>query len=118
GKADFTFNRLPVDGYVGEFCSSLAYIAKRPNVAAMLDYPRDGSDVHFRTVAAQWISKVGLEATPDRVIVCNGVQHGLAVILASLCMPGDLIVAEELNYPGLRLLADAYHLRLESVALD
>lgn len=118
GNANFTHNRLPVDGYVGEFCGSLAYIAKRPNVAAMLDYPRDGSDVHFRTVAANWISTVGMDVSPNSVIVCNGVQHGLAVILGVLCMPGDLIVAEELNYPGLRLLGQTYHLRLKGVAMD
>src|SRR5688572_23624206 len=41
---DFTHNRLPIDGYVGEFCKTLEYLAKRPNVAAMLDYPPNASD--------------------------------------------------------------------------
>jgi DNA-binding transcriptional MocR family regulator len=115
---DFTPNRLPVDGYVGEFCNTLAYIAKRPNVAAMLDYPRHSGDTRFRGIAASWIEKIGLSASPDSLVVCNGVQHGLSVILGALSKPGDMIVAEELNYPGIRLLERTYHLRLRGVAID
>ena len=77
---DLTHNRLPIDGYVGEFCKTLGYISKRPNVAAMLDYPPNGNDARFRTVGSQWIQEVGMVASPDRVILCNEVQHGLSVI--------------------------------------
>lgn len=115
---DFTHNRLPIDGYVGEFCKTLGYIAKRPNVAAMLDYPPNTSDMRFRTIGAQWIRQTGLPVSPDQVVVCNGVQHGLSVILGALSNPGDLVVCEELNYPGIRLLEKTYHLRLKGVAVD
>ncbi len=115
---DFTHNRLPIDGYVGEFCKTLGYIAKRPNVAAMLDYPPNTSDLRFRTIAAHWIRQTGLAASPDQVVVCNGVQHGLSVILGALSNPGDLVVCEELNYPGIRLLEKTYHLRLKGLPID
>jgi DNA-binding transcriptional MocR family regulator len=115
---DFTHNRLPIDGYVGEFCKTLSYIAKRPNVAAMLDYPPNSSSLRFRTIGSHWIQQVGLSATPDRVIVCNGVQHGLSVILGALSNPGDLVVCEELNYPGIKLLGKTYHLRLKGLPID
>jgi DNA-binding transcriptional MocR family regulator len=115
---DFTHNRLPIDGYVGEFCKTLGYIAKRPNVAAMLDYPPNTSDMRFRTIGAQWINRTGLQASPNQVVVCNGVQHGLSVILGALSNPGDLVVCEELNYPGIRLLEKTYHLRLKGIAID
>lgn len=116
--ADFTHNRLPIDDYVGEFCKTLGYLAKRPNVAALLDYPPNAADVRFRTVGAAWIRRTGLPVTPEQVVVCNGVQHGLSVILGALSNPGDLVLTEELNYPGIRLLEKTYHLRLKGVAID
>jgi DNA-binding transcriptional MocR family regulator len=115
---DFSHNRLPIDGYVGEFCKTLGYIAKRPNVAAMLDYPPNTSDMRFRAIGANWIGQIGLSASPDRVVVCNGVQHGLSVILGALSNPGDLVLCEALNFPGIRLLERTYHLRLQGVQID
>ena len=115
---DFTHNRLPIDGYVGEFCKTLEYLSKRPNVAAMLDYPPNASDLRFRTIGANWIKRTGLSPSPDQVVVCNGVQHGLSVILGALSNPGDLVLCEELNYPGIRLLEKTYHLRLKGLPID
>jgi DNA-binding transcriptional MocR family regulator len=115
---DFTHNRLPIDGYVGEFCKTLEYLSKRPNVAAMLDYPPNAGDQRFRTIGANWIRRTGLAVSPEQVVVCNGVQHGLSVILGALSNPGDLVVCEELNYPGVRLLEQTYHLRLKGLPID
>jgi DNA-binding transcriptional MocR family regulator len=52
------------------------------------------------------------------VFACNGVQHALSVIFAALATAGDAVATEALNYPGLRLLADVYGLRLISLPMD
>jgi DNA-binding transcriptional MocR family regulator len=115
---DFTHNRLPIDGYVGEFCTTLGYLSKRPNVAAMLDYPPSASDARFRTAGATWIRRTGLTVAPEQVVICNGVQHALAVIFGAFSKPGELVMTEELSYPGIRLLEKIFHLRLKGIPIN
>lgn len=115
---DFTHNRLPIDGYVSEFCSTLGYLSKRPNVAAMLDYPPSASDARFRAAGATWIRRTGLAVAPEQVVICNGVQHALTVIFGALSKPGDLVMTEELSYPGIQLLEKIFHLRLKGISID
>jgi DNA-binding transcriptional MocR family regulator len=64
------------------------------------------------------MSRGRLTAQPERVFVVSGGQHALAVTCASLCDPGDLVLTEELTYPGMKALATLLHLRLAPVALD
>src|SRR3546814_11354664 len=76
-----------------------------------------GQPAH-RMAGAAWIARTGWDVEPERVVLTNGVQHGLAVVFAALARPGDLVLTEELNYPGIRLLAMVYQLRLPGVAVD
>jgi DNA-binding transcriptional MocR family regulator len=61
---------------------------------------------------------MGVEADPDRVLVCAGVQHALLIALVTLTRPGDWLLTESLTYPGLRAAAQLLHLRLMPVAMD
>jgi len=54
----------------------------------------------------------------DRVIQCNGGQHGLALAFAALARPGETILCEAATYPGIRTLADHAGYRLRGVAMD
>jgi DNA-binding transcriptional MocR family regulator len=59
-----------------------------------------------------------MRATADRIIQCNGGQHGLALAFAALARPGDTILCEAATYPGIRTLADHAGYRLQGVAMD
>jgi DNA-binding transcriptional MocR family regulator len=97
---------------------TLKSLSSRPDIGELLGYyPITGHPKH-RAAGAKWIQRTGLSATPDHVIICNGVQHGLATIFGALSTPGDVVVTEELNYPGVRLLERLYHLRLKQVSID
>jgi DNA-binding transcriptional MocR family regulator len=55
---------------------------------------------------------------PDSVIITSGAQHALAVLLLAITKPGDLVLADELTYPGLIALAQLRDCRLQGVAMD
>jgi DNA-binding transcriptional MocR family regulator len=71
-----------------------------------------------RAAGADWIRRSGLQADIDRTVVTGGAQHAMTIALGSICAPGDVVLTEELTYPGIRTLATVLHLRLEGVAID
>lgn len=84
----------------------------------LLEYPPEGGSSRHREAGAAWLGRIGLEARPEQVVVCNGSQHGLTTLLATLMQPGDVLLAEALTYPGLRSVASLLHLRVQGLALD
>jgi DNA-binding transcriptional MocR family regulator len=97
---------------------TLAALARQEDLASILDYPADGGNAVDREAGALWIGRSGLSARPDDVLVCSGSQHGIMTVLATLLRPGELILADELTYPGLKAVAGLLHLRVQGVALD
>jgi DNA-binding transcriptional MocR family regulator len=97
---------------------TLVALARQEDVAAILDYPADGGNPVDREAGALWIQRSGLAARPEDVLVCSGSQHGIMTVLATLLKPGELLLADELTYPGLKAVAGLLHLRLQGVAID
>jgi len=115
---DLSLTRPVVDVEQLNLSEALADLASSEGIARMLDYqPNVGLYAHRRT-AAQWLSRRGLAATPERVVVTAGGQNGIAVVLAALTQPGDVVLTECLTYPGLKGIAKALHLQLAPVAMD
>jgi DNA-binding transcriptional MocR family regulator len=79
--------------------------------------PYAGIAAH-RAAGARWLRTVGLSANEGDVLVCAGVQHGLAATLAALTAPGDAVLTESLTGPGLKAVAATRNLRLVGVACD
>jgi DNA-binding transcriptional MocR family regulator len=71
-----------------------------------------------RIAGARWLERVGLSVTGADVVLCTGVQHGLAAALAALTAPGDVVLTETLTSPGVKAVAATQHLRLVGVAGD
>jgi DNA-binding transcriptional MocR family regulator len=93
-------------------------LARRDELHAVLDYPADGGNLRDREAGARWIGRTGLAVEPDDVLVCSGSQHGITTVLATLLAPGDLLVTEELTYPGLKAVAGLLHLRTQGLSMD
>ena len=98
---------------------ALARLASRPDLDRLLDFyqPAAGMARH-RTAGTAWVRRAGLDVEAGRVIITNGAQHGATVVLASLTRPGDLVLAEELTYPGVKAIASLLSLQLQPLALD
>jgi DNA-binding transcriptional MocR family regulator len=97
---------------------TLATLARQEDLASILDYPADGGNAVDREAGALWIGRSGVAARPEDVLVCSGSQHGIMTVLATLLKPGDLLLADELTYPGLKAVAGLLHLRVQGIALD
>ncbi|MEK0085626.1 PLP-dependent aminotransferase family protein [Benzoatithermus flavus] len=87
-------------------------------LADLLRYPEVVGAARHRAEAAAWLAHLGLSADPERLILTNGTESGLAAALLALARPGDCILAEALCYGGLRNLAARLGQHLEPVAMD
>jgi DNA-binding transcriptional MocR family regulator len=79
--------------------------------------PYAGRPEH-RAAGARWLRHLGLSVSGNEVLMCSGVQHGLAAALSALAAPGDAVLTEELTGPGIKALAGLHRLRLTPVAGD
>jgi hypothetical protein len=55
----------------------------------------------LRSLVADHMTTHGVRTGPEQVLVSNGTQHGLSLVLRALCSPGDVVLTEELTWPGL-----------------
>lgn len=78
----------------------------------------DSASVRHRETGVEWMRRIGLSCDVDDLLMCAGVQHGMAVSLMSLLEPRDVLLASEFTYPGLRSLASLLGVRLRAVRLD
>jgi len=109
----------PIDGAEGvALQEALASLARRRDLSALLAYPADAGARSHREAAAEWLSRGGHAVGADRIVVSSGSQHGLVALLSMLAGDGDVILTEELTYPGLKALAGLLRLRLVGVAMD
>jgi DNA-binding transcriptional MocR family regulator len=97
---------------------SLEELGRTPRLSELLAYqPAAGTTAH-RVAGAAWASRFGLQARPEQVVVCAGGHHAMEVALAALTRPGDTLATETLTYPGIKVMARRFQLRLQGVAMD
>ncbi|HVG34012.1 MAG TPA: PLP-dependent aminotransferase family protein [Pyrinomonadaceae bacterium] len=97
---------------------TLQSLSTRHGLSALLGYqPAAGAERH-RTAGAAWVTRSGLEARPEQILVCSGALHAMTVVFSTLTKPGDTIMTESLTYPGMKNLAHLLHLRLQGLPMD
>jgi DNA-binding transcriptional MocR family regulator len=79
--------------------------------------PHQGRRDH-REIVAEWLRMHGTAIDPEKIFICNGAQHGIALAAAILAKPGDTILAECATYSGITALAAHGGFRLRGVGLD
>jgi DNA-binding transcriptional MocR family regulator len=84
----------------------------------MLDYQPELGHRRHREAGAQWLRRLATTGDSNRVMVTNGVQHGLAFVLRIFARPGDVILTEALSYHGLIPLAQEFRLQIVGVDTD
>ena len=116
-RIDFHFNLPAGDPSLLDATDLLSELATCHRPLLHAGYTTAGMPEH-REAGAEWIARAGVDADPDRILVCGGAQHAMTVTLASLAGPGDLILTEALTYPGMKALASVLGLRLHGVEMD
>lgn len=71
-----------------------------------------------RQAAQQWLTQFEVKAETDDILIVPGCQGGLTTAFLALCRPGDVVLHEELTWPGLRAAALSLGLSTAAVAMD
>ena len=71
-----------------------------------------------REAGARWFESLGWAVNPENVLVTAGGQHAMMVILAAVAAPGEVVLASEYTYPGLKTVAAMLGVELVGVAID
>ncbi len=117
GPIDLGLN-LPLYAEDPDLGDALRTLARRDDLHELLSYlPGGGTDRHRRAGAA-WIARHGVTVAPEQVIITGGAQHAIAILLGTLCRPGDAVMCEPVTYPGLKTVAKLLGLQLVPVAMD
>lgn len=116
---DMALNVPAPDGDVVDLRPFLASWARRPEqVPLFTSYFSHGLPEH-REAGARWVRALtGHAVDAGRVSVCSGAQHALTTVLMTIAAPDDVLLTEDLCYPGMIALASLLRLRLASVATD
>ena len=86
--------------------------------SALVDYqPHQGHPRH-RRAAAMLLKSLGVQVSPENLLLTAGAQHAMAVTFATITNPGDTVLTAEVTYSGMKSLANLLHLRLRGLAMD
>jgi DNA-binding transcriptional MocR family regulator len=95
-----------------------AAIQSQASFTAFLNYQRPGGSDEQRQIATDWLRARVPSANAERMIVYPGNQAILFNALLSLTAPGDVVLTEDLTFPGLKAAAAKLGVRLIGVAMD
>lgn len=112
---DLNFNYPSLPGQAELLRAALRQVAASGDIDALLRYQPHGGRIHERATIAQHLASRGLSVDPSGVLIVAGAQHGLAVTAMALLRPGDVVAADALTYPGMKVLAESLGLELVPV---
>ena len=101
-----------------ELAKALAALGRTKDLARLLEYLPHAGMTRHREAGAAWVARSGTPAHAAQIIVCSGAQHGLAIALAALTAPGDVVLTEALTYPVFKTLAGLLRLKVQGLVMD
>ena len=110
---------IPPDGEEGRLLAKmLSQVAASRSLDELMCYHHTSALPRHLAAAAKWLGQLGLPVSPERIVVTNGGQHAMTVVLATMLRPGDTLMTAELTYPGLKAVAQMLGLNVRGVAMD
>lgn len=109
----------PADGaLLDRMRGSITELARVADPYDLLRYQEAGGTRADREAGVQWMGPLLPGVSPDRVLVCPGVQGALVAVLCMLARPGDVVCCEALTYPGTKAIAAQLGLELLGLPID
>lgn len=97
---------------------SLEEITRRDTCFELLRYQPAGGMYTHRRAASDWLGRLGLNAEPNSIAICNGGQHAVFLSFMAVARHGESVVSELLTYPGAKAAAHQLGINLIGVAMD
>ncbi|WP_217519672.1 aminotransferase-like domain-containing protein [Vibrio metschnikovii] len=86
---------------------------------SIIGYTEHSGHESHREAGAKWMEKYGLEGTSkDNILLTNGAQHALSLLVDTFTKPGETILVEQLTYPGILAIASMSNRKVVGVELD
>ncbi|GBQ28151.1 GntR family transcriptional regulator [Gluconacetobacter sacchari DSM 12717] len=119
GTIDLRCNIPPRMGLTRALERAVAELAAAGQLEPAVQYIQGSGLRSVREAGATWLARRhGLACDPADLIQCNGGQHAIALVLSSLCRPGDTVLCESATFYGARTAAEHLGLTLRGVAMD
>lgn len=118
GMVDLNFNYASLPGQAELLRIALRQLAASGDLDALLRYQPHGGRTHERETVARHLARHGLRVDASCVLLVDGAQHGLAATAMALLKPGDVIAADALTYPGMKVLAESLSLELAPIPAE
>ncbi|WP_029215695.1 PLP-dependent aminotransferase family protein [Kallotenue papyrolyticum] len=84
----------------------------------LFDYGATEGEAALREQLAAFLTIRGLQVPPERILVTNGAQQGIDLVLRALVRPGDTVLVEQPTYLGMVERMQIQGLRLVGVPID
>ena len=115
---DLAIHRVPVAAAGPALRPLLEELAAAASAEELLGtHPNIGAARH-REGAAAWLAGAGIAPRPEQVIVCNGGQHAMLIMLAALLDRSGVVATEALTDPSLKAVTTLMGRRLVGVPMD
>jgi DNA-binding transcriptional MocR family regulator len=119
GRVDMTMNLPPEpDDPQLEERMTRGLRALDGELRGLLRYQEFGGSDDARESGVRWLARRGLALSADCLLVCPGAQTALLAVVSLLAKTGDVVLCEELTYPGLRAVAAQLGVRLVGLPMD
>jgi DNA-binding transcriptional MocR family regulator len=91
---------------------------KAAAAADMVESTKFGGVQADKDAASNWLSRRALVPPQDRLFIAPGAHAALLGIFGLLAKPSDVILSEDLTYPGTRSIAAQLGLKLVGLPMD
>ena len=92
------------------------YVAS--DIVSLLRYQGFGGSAADKDAASSWLRRRALAPSQERIFISPGAHASLVGILTILANRDDVLLCEQITYPGIRSIAAQLGLRLVGLAMD
>jgi DNA-binding transcriptional MocR family regulator len=118
--ADFMRSVPPIPAGLGaSVMAAVSDIDRDRGLGLVVRAARSGGSAPDREAGVEWLApRLGSKVQADRLIVTNGTQAGVLILLEALVGQGGLLLAETLSWGSLAGIAARAHVRVEGLPID
>lgn len=100
------------------YAEAFRALSQNPRLMEMMHYEVVHSAPEHRLAGVSYLSECGVSAITDEVLLCAGSQHAISVVFGALARPGDVVLMENLTYPGAKAAAALHSLQMHGLGMD
>ena len=115
---DLSLNRFYHPKSAEAFSKVFQKLAQRAPQSEYRDYIDTRGRSEDFTAAQQWLAGLIGNVERENIIVTQGAQSGLFLVMSSLTKPGDAIATEAFGYPGIKAVAQDIGAKLIPIEMD